>query len=156
MGDNYLKLAGVSLQHIRIVCFVSRDHYHKISNVKTATVATGLAGVIGNKGCSAIAFSFFDAKFCFIGSHLAARIDRKRLEARNQNYRDILKGLASGFSTNGTKAEIHLLHSKRRFLSFPCHFSQDNHSDHLFITLLTMNDPQFIYRKCIPRAEKRL
>ena len=105
MGDNYLKLAGASLQHIRIVCFVSRDHYHKISNVKTATVATGLAGVIGNKGCSAITFSFFDAKFCFIGSHLAARIDRKRLEARNQNYRDILKGLASGFSTNGTEKD---------------------------------------------------
>jgi hypothetical protein len=106
LGDNYLKLAGVSLQHIRLVCFVSRDHYHKISSVKTATVATGLAGVIGNKGCAAISFSFFDSRFCFIGSHLAARIDRKRLEARNQNYRDILKGLANGFSNNGL-SDVH-------------------------------------------------
>lgn len=106
LGDNYLKLAGASLQHIRLVCFVSRDHYHKISGVKTATVATGLAGVIGNKGCSAISFSFYDSRFCFVGSHLAARIDRKRLEARNQNYRDILKGLASGFSANGL-SDVH-------------------------------------------------
>lgn len=106
LGDNYLKLAGASLTHIRLVCFVARDHYHKISGVKTATVATGLAGVIGNKGCSAISFSFYDARFCFVGSHLAARIDRKRLEARNQNYRDILKGLASGFSANGL-SDVH-------------------------------------------------
>jgi hypothetical protein len=36
---------------------------------------------------------------------LAARIDRKRLEVRNQNYRDILKGLSS-FSRNGL-GDIH-------------------------------------------------
>lgn len=106
LGDNYMKLANVSLQHIRIACFVRRNHYYKICHVKVGTVATGLAGVIGNKGGCGIAFDIYDNRICFIGSHLAARIDKKRLEARNQNYRDILKGLASGFSKNGLN-DIH-------------------------------------------------
>ena len=72
---------------IRLVCFVRRDHYFKITRVRTATVATGLANVIGNKGGAAICFNFYDVRMCFVGAHLAARIDRKRLEVRNQNYR---------------------------------------------------------------------
>jgi len=82
-----VKLAGVSLLSIRLVCFVRRDHYFKITGVKTSTVATGLANVIGNKGGAGISFNFYDTRIGFIGSHLAARIDRKRLEVRNQNYR---------------------------------------------------------------------
>lgn len=106
LGDNYIKLANVSLQHIRLACFVRRNHYYKICKVKVGTVATGLAGVIGNKGGCGIAFDIYDNRICFVGSHLAARIDRKRLEARNQNYRDILKGLSNGFSKNGL-SDIH-------------------------------------------------
>jgi hypothetical protein len=45
-----LKLAGASLWAIRIVVFVRRDLYYKITRLKTSTVATGLAKVIGNKG----------------------------------------------------------------------------------------------------------
>lgn len=107
LGENYIKLASVSLQHIRLACFVRRDHYYKICHVKTGTVATGLAGVIGNKGGCGIAFDLYDNRICFVGSHLAARIDRKRLEARNQNYRDILKGLSSGFSKGNGTNDIH-------------------------------------------------
>lgn len=105
LGDNYIKLANVSLQHIRLACFVRRNHYYKICKVKVGTVATGLAGVIGNKGGCGISFDIYDNRICFVGSHLAARIDRKRLEARNQNYRDILKGLSS-FSNNSL-SDIH-------------------------------------------------
>jgi hypothetical protein len=102
LGENYVKLAGTSLMQIRIVAWVRREHYYKISRVKTTTVATGLANVIGNKGAAALCFEYYDTRFCFVGTHLAARIDRKRLEVRNQNYRDILKGLAAnGFTKNG-------------------------------------------------------
>jgi hypothetical protein len=68
LGENYIKLTHVSLLSIRLVCYVKREHYYKISRVRTATVATGLANVIGNKGGSAIAFDFYDVPFCFIGS----------------------------------------------------------------------------------------
>lgn len=102
LGENYVKLAGISLMQIRIVAWVRREHYYKITRVKTTTVATGLANVIGNKGAAALCFEYYDTRFCFVGSHLAARIDRKRLEVRNQNYRDIMKGLAAnGFTRNG-------------------------------------------------------
>lgn len=105
LGDNYIKLANISLQHIRLACFVRRNHYYKICRVKVGTVATGIAGVIGNKGGCGISFDIYDNRICFVGSHLAARIDRKRLEARNQNFRDILKGLSS-FSNNNLR-DIH-------------------------------------------------
>jgi hypothetical protein len=99
LGGNYLKLAGVSLWSIRIVVFVRRELYYYVTRLKTSTVATGLAKVIGNKGGSGVAFDLFDTRLCFIGSHLAARIDRRRMELRNQHYRDIMKDL--NFSDNG-------------------------------------------------------
>eukprot|EP01125_Pyxidicula_operculata_P001203 TRINITY_DN11141_c0_g1_i1.p1 TRINITY_DN11141_c0_g1~~TRINITY_DN11141_c0_g1_i1.p1 ORF type:complete len:1159 (-),score=245.47 TRINITY_DN11141_c0_g1_i1:389-3640(-) len=94
LGDDYLKLAGTSLMNIRVVIFLKRPHYYKVTNLRYATVATGIAGIIGNKGAAAITFSLYDTSFCFLGSHLAARIDRNRLAARNQNYRDIISRLS--------------------------------------------------------------
>jgi hypothetical protein len=99
LGENYMKLAGASLWAIRIVVFVRRDLYYKITRLKTSTVATGLAKVIGNKGGAGVAFNLYDTRLCFVGAHLAARIDRRRMELRHQHYRDILRDL--NFSDNG-------------------------------------------------------
>jgi hypothetical protein len=57
LGDNYIKLAAASLWAIRIVVFVRRELYYKITRLKTSTVATGLAKVIGNKGGAGISLS---------------------------------------------------------------------------------------------------
>ena len=46
-----------------------------------------------------MSFQLFNRSFCFLGSHLAARIDENRLHLRNQNYRDILSRLP--FTNNG-------------------------------------------------------
>eukprot|EP01125_Pyxidicula_operculata_P013585 TRINITY_DN4506_c0_g1_i2.p1 TRINITY_DN4506_c0_g1~~TRINITY_DN4506_c0_g1_i2.p1 ORF type:complete len:1139 (-),score=270.66 TRINITY_DN4506_c0_g1_i2:138-3554(-) len=100
LGNDYIKLAGTSLMNIRIVIFIRRKYYYAVSNVKYATVATGIAGIIGNKGAAAVSFSLYHTSFCFLGSHLAARIDRNRLAVRNQNYKDIISRLP--FSTTGS------------------------------------------------------
>eukprot|EP01127_Copromyxa_protea_P022884 TRINITY_DN8432_c0_g1_i1.p1 TRINITY_DN8432_c0_g1~~TRINITY_DN8432_c0_g1_i1.p1 ORF type:complete len:1031 (+),score=159.25 TRINITY_DN8432_c0_g1_i1:58-3150(+) len=90
IGDNYVKLAGVSLMGIRTVVFIKRHHYYKVDNVRYATVPTGIAGIIGNKGGAAVTFTLYGQSFCFLGSHLEARIDYSRLLERNQNCKDIL------------------------------------------------------------------
>jgi phosphatidylinositol-bisphosphatase len=43
----------------------------------------------GNKGGVAIAFNVFDTSFCFVDSHLAARLDE--VSRRNQDYHDLIK-----------------------------------------------------------------
>ena len=119
MGPNYLKIAGLSLLAIRLVVFVRRQHWNKVTNVEKASEATGIGilshththnthnarthytskstlfvgNVIGNKGGVGISFHFYETRLCFVNSHLAARIDETRNKQRFQNYRDIVKGL---------------------------------------------------------------
>lgn len=50
LGTNYVKVAGLSLLSIREIVFIRREHFYKLSDIETATVATGIGGVIGNKG----------------------------------------------------------------------------------------------------------
>lgn len=90
MGIEYVKLAGLSLIGIRLVVLVRREHFYKISQLKTDTMATGIGNIIGNKGGVAISFKFNETSFCFIGSHLAAR--QGEVENRNANFREIIRG----------------------------------------------------------------
>uniref|UniRef100_A0A6B2KXB8 Inositol polyphosphate-related phosphatase domain-containing protein n=1 Tax=Arcella intermedia TaxID=1963864 RepID=A0A6B2KXB8_9EUKA len=99
LGEEYFKLASTSLMSIRLFVFIKKVHYYRISNLKVATVATGIGGVLGNKGGAAVMFVLYDTPFCFVGTHLAARIERNRLMARNLNYRDVMSRLP--FSVNG-------------------------------------------------------
>ncbi len=50
LGKNYIKLSSASLLSIRMVVFIRREHFYKITYVENDTVATGIGGVIGNKG----------------------------------------------------------------------------------------------------------
>ena len=92
-GERYYRLAGISLLHIRMIVLIRRTHYSFVSNVKRASEATGIANVIGNKGGTGIFFSIYGTRLCFIGAHLAAHLER--VNDRNANYRDIMKGLNS-------------------------------------------------------------
>ena len=73
LGTNYIKLAGLSLLSIRLIVISRREHFYKIQHIEKDTLATGIGGVIGNKGAVGISFKFNDTFLCFIGSHLAAR-----------------------------------------------------------------------------------
>ena len=94
LGPGYVVLCKHSLWEIRLVVAVRACHYNKITDVEFAKVATGIANVAGNKGGVAVAFSFFETTFCFIGSHLAAH--QSKISERNEDYVNICAGLGLG------------------------------------------------------------
>jgi len=56
----------------------------------THTEATGLAGVLGNKGACGMSMTFLDStSVAFLSSHLAARPER--VKQRNANFRCVLE-----------------------------------------------------------------
>jgi hypothetical protein len=91
LGPNFLCLTTVTLLWIRAIVMVKLELWNFVSNLDKATVATGVGGVIGNKGAVAISLSVFETKLCFVGCHLAAR--EERVLDRNENYREILRGI---------------------------------------------------------------
>eukprot|EP01103_Thecamoeba_quadrilineata_P015720 TRINITY_DN5053_c0_g2_i1.p1 TRINITY_DN5053_c0_g2~~TRINITY_DN5053_c0_g2_i1.p1 ORF type:complete len:949 (-),score=163.09 TRINITY_DN5053_c0_g2_i1:150-2996(-) len=91
LGENFIKVAGVSLGQIRLIVFSRREHYYCITHIKKGTEATGIANMIGNKGAAAISFNFFETRLCFVSSHLAAH--QEKCAERKHNYYSIIKGL---------------------------------------------------------------
>ena len=58
-----------------------------VSNVEVGHKATGLGGVVGNKGAVAVSLRLRDTALCFVNAHLAARPER--VEERNGNFAGI-------------------------------------------------------------------
>ncbi|KAL3848064.1 hypothetical protein ACJMK2_018947 [Sinanodonta woodiana] len=83
-----------SLWGMRIVILVKPEHKKSISRIQRSSVRTGIANALGNKGAVAISFYFRGTSLCFINTHLTS--GDERCNRRNQNYRDIVKGLSLG------------------------------------------------------------
>ncbi|XP_022335405.2 phosphatidylinositol 3,4,5-trisphosphate 5-phosphatase 2A-like isoform X2 [Crassostrea virginica] len=83
-----------TLWGIRLVVLVKKQLHQYINRIQHSTVRTGIANTLGNKGAVAISFYFKGTSFCFVNCHLTSGDERG--ERRNQNYRDIIKGLSLG------------------------------------------------------------
>lgn len=60
---------------------------HLINAHDEKVAATGVLGMVGNKGGCSIRFELNDTSFCFVAAHLAAHTNG--IEERNANVRDI-------------------------------------------------------------------
>eukprot|EP00210_Caulerpa_lentillifera_P006808 g6507.t1 len=89
-GD-YLLVKSVTMGQIRMLIFAKTELYPTINSVKTATQATGVAGVGQNKGGVAVSFRIWDTHLCFVNSHLAAH--QNKTKARNSMYESLLRGI---------------------------------------------------------------
>ncbi|GFN73980.1 hypothetical protein PoB_000048600 [Plakobranchus ocellatus] len=87
-------LESSSLWGLRTLVFINPRHRNKFSHIQKASVRTGIANALGNKGAVALSFMLSGTSFCFINAHLAS--GEERLERRNANFRDILKSLNMG------------------------------------------------------------
>jgi hypothetical protein len=103
--DRYVLLSNLSMVQIHLYVFVLHSISSRISDIKTETVPTGIGGMYGNKGAIGIGFQYrHGTRFCFICSHLAARV--QRISHRASDYREItsrMKGLRvwNGGSNSG-------------------------------------------------------
>jgi len=91
VGDGYIRLAALSLLYIRVIVLIKAVHRWKVTHVQTSKCATGIANLIGNKGGVGVSFEYNNTKLCFVGSHLAAHVER--LPTRIENFIDITQKL---------------------------------------------------------------
>ena len=94
MGENspYVFVDVSTLWAIHVAVWVRAELYPHISHVLTGTEATGIGGVMGNKGGAGLAFVYRESTtFLFISSHLAARATR--LTQRGANYSEICRNI---------------------------------------------------------------
>ena len=91
LGNEFVRVCGLSLMGIRLLILVHRTKWFKISNVQKSTEACGIANLVGNKGAVGIAFHYNETRLIFVNSHLAAHMEK--WEDRNQNYAQIVANL---------------------------------------------------------------
>lgn len=95
VGSAYRTIATVSLWNIHLIVVIRSDVVPHITAMSTGSKATGLGGVMGNKGGVGLSMTLDETtSVAFISSHLAARPGR--VAQRNDNVRDICKGLQLG------------------------------------------------------------
>ncbi|KAL9968746.1 hypothetical protein ACROYT_G020866 [Oculina patagonica] len=87
----YTKVKTIRLVGILLMVFVKNKYLPYVTEVDAETVATGIMGLMGNKGGVAIRMQIHNTSICFVNSHLAAHTEE--FERRNQDYRDILSKL---------------------------------------------------------------
>jgi phosphatidylinositol-3,4,5-trisphosphate 5-phosphatase 1 len=92
-GEEYYKVAALSLLSMRIIILAKKEHKYHITRVTKASKPTGIGGVIGNKGAVGVSFLLGDTKLCFVNSHMAAHAEK--VDHRNNEWRDIIRGLGS-------------------------------------------------------------
>merc|ERR1712130_343218 len=90
IGD-YKLVVKERLDQIKIHCYIKTELFDFVHHISKATEATGIGGVIGNKGGTAISFYLGTMSFCFINSHLAAHQDKTA--QRDADFKAIVKGL---------------------------------------------------------------
>lgn len=89
LGKDYVTVATISMWEIRLFVAVKKVLAHKITQAQEGTEATGVAGVMGNKGGVGVAFRYERTTMCFICAHLAAH--QEKTQDRNSNVEDILR-----------------------------------------------------------------
>ena len=92
MGDVHTTLC-LCIQHCAY-CLLHRRHYPPPT--PPFIQATGFAGIGTNKGGTVVAFRYGGTPVAFINSHLAARAEEKRLQARNLNVKTIVENTCLG------------------------------------------------------------
>ncbi|XP_069133759.1 inositol polyphosphate 5-phosphatase OCRL-like isoform X2 [Argopecten irradians] len=83
----YKKVKLIRLVGVMMIVYIKEKYAHKVHFVDSDYVATGIMGIMGNKGGVGVRFSIQGTSICFINSHLAAH--QEEFERRNQDYRDI-------------------------------------------------------------------
>eukprot|EP00300_Choanocystis_sp_HF-7_P021739 c20833_g1_i1.p1 GENE.c20833_g1_i1~~c20833_g1_i1.p1 ORF type:complete len:835 (+),score=212.35 c20833_g1_i1:127-2631(+) len=108
VGSAFSSIRRARMGAIRLLVFVKTELRPLVSDVSKTSKATGIGGVIGNKGGVALKFSIAGTELCFLSCHLAAHEDK--VNRRNQDLQDIFKAASEGldkFNTDVTNKYHH-------------------------------------------------
>jgi phosphatidylinositol-bisphosphatase len=85
----YKLLISRHLVGILLCVYARKDIAPFVQDIYGNTAATGILGVMGNKGGAAARFKFYDSTICFVAAHLAAH--RGNVAGRNSDFHTIVE-----------------------------------------------------------------
>lgn len=88
-GNKYVLLVERHLVGLLFLVMVKQQLFEKVNDVRVAIQATGVLGVLGNKGGISIRLKLYDSLICFVCAHFHA--SRESVETRNLDYQTILE-----------------------------------------------------------------
>eukprot|EP00919_Chromeraceae_sp_WS-2016_P056345 GHVR01133754.1.p1 GENE.GHVR01133754.1~~GHVR01133754.1.p1 ORF type:complete len:531 (+),score=88.67 GHVR01133754.1:116-1708(+) len=102
LPSKFVPLRVHALQAIHLAVFVRRELKNKITKVHSSHVATGIGGVMGNKGGVGISFQLEGSKFCFVQMHLEAHQGKAHLLRRHAMLERVLREIDIPLISNQT------------------------------------------------------
>ncbi|KAF9329681.1 inositol polyphosphate 5-phosphatase [Podila minutissima] len=91
IGPDYVMLKTETMAALHIAVFIWKPIQDLVSAVDSSTVATGIGGIVGNKGAVAISVYLGSTSFLFVNAHLTAH--QSNTHARNSDYKRIIQEL---------------------------------------------------------------
>ncbi|KAF9170338.1 inositol polyphosphate 5-phosphatase [Mortierella sp. AD011] len=91
IGPEYVMIKTETMAALHIAVFVWKPIESLVNAVDSSTVATGIAGIVGNKGAVAVSVYLGSTSFLFVNAHLTAH--QANTQARNNDYKRIINEL---------------------------------------------------------------
>ncbi|KAI9239836.1 MAG: hypothetical protein BYD32DRAFT_434517 [Podila humilis] len=91
LGPDYVMLKTETMAALHIAVFIWKPIEDLVSAVDSSTVATGIGGIVGNKGAVAVSVYLGSTSFLFVNAHLTAH--QSNTHARNNDYKRIIQEL---------------------------------------------------------------
>ncbi|KAJ3286688.1 hypothetical protein HK104_008910 [Borealophlyctis nickersoniae] len=91
LQNEYVKIASKQLVGMLIMLYVKKEEVDAVSEISALYVGTGILGMMGNKGATAIRVRYHSTYLTFVNCHLAA--DTSMVDRRNQDFADICRRL---------------------------------------------------------------
>ena len=108
-GKEFGLVASKFMVGTSLLVFAESSLLKDIKSVIRTSVATGIGGIVGNKGAVGIRLRFLDSTLCFLSSHFAAH--RDNVEARNADFKTISEKMLFTDSVRDQKGVV--LYSRR-------------------------------------------
>ena len=96
LGNAFVVCAHVALWEMRLTVYCRRTLRPSVSGIATASSATGVGGVMGNKGGLVARLKVGPTTIAFCSCHLEAHEGAAHLQARNDDCREVLRETMGG------------------------------------------------------------
>lgn len=105
LGGGWVCAAHTDLRQMRLTVYSTMSLSKSIHHVSTARAATGVGGVVGNKGGLIVRLDVANTSFAFVSCHLAAHEGAAPLAARNAMCKKVLLKTVGDVAGAGRKLD---------------------------------------------------